>query len=212
MPIFWSTKALNYFQLPSSQGFLPSAASVVRALSPLLTPAFVAANSMTQRAYKIRQNYNQEQQAQSPIEDDYVQLKLGPKELPFMTQVSYNSYLIAVGFQKPIVTFFYAFNFNSLSLLLLKASIVCPPVAFRHKFTKVSERLLPDSLLTFGVFINAHLAQSQQLIWSRCSLLLTKIFRGNFKRYIFSVKWARVSFRSFSVKSIRFGVFFLGQK
>ena len=35
---------------------LPSAATVVRALSPLLTPAFAAANNMALRASKMRQD------------------------------------------------------------------------------------------------------------------------------------------------------------
>ena len=60
---------------------LPSAASVVRALSPLLTPAFMAANNMAQKAAK-KEVKNEEAEVQPPPQP------MEAKDVPILTQVN----------------------------------------------------------------------------------------------------------------------------
>ena len=60
---------------------LPSAASVVRALSPLLTPAFMAANNMAQKAAK-KEVKNEEAEVQPPPQP------MEAKDVPILSQVN----------------------------------------------------------------------------------------------------------------------------
>ena len=72
-------------------GLLPSANSVIRALSPLLTPAFVAANNMSQKVLKAKEAVQGVETQQVVMEEEYVH-KISPQELPMMSQVCKNNF------------------------------------------------------------------------------------------------------------------------
>ena len=72
-------------------GLLPSAASVVRALSPLLSPAFQAANNMSQKVLKAKEAVHGglHESDQVVVEEEPAVHKISPKDLPMMTQVNH---------------------------------------------------------------------------------------------------------------------------
>lgn len=71
-------------------GLLPSPASVIRALSPMLTPAFMAANNMAQKAHRMSRHPVETMTPKVPVQESAQ--KLGPRELPMMTQVSRHNF------------------------------------------------------------------------------------------------------------------------
>jgi len=72
-------------------GLLPSAASVVRALSPLLSPAFQAANNMSQKVLKAKEAVHGglHESDQVVVEEEPAVHKISPKDLPMMTQADF---------------------------------------------------------------------------------------------------------------------------
>ena len=64
---------------------LPSAASVVRALSPLLTPAWMAANNMAQKAAK---NAVKNEEVEIPEQQPPPQ-PMEAKDVPILSQVRF---------------------------------------------------------------------------------------------------------------------------
>ena len=87
-----STPVPFYEEADKRPSLLPSAASVVRALSPLLTPAFMAANNMAQKAAAAKKEVKSEdievvQPPPQPME---------AKDVPIMSQVN-NRILSKIG-------------------------------------------------------------------------------------------------------------------
>ena len=92
-PVDFEAAVADPLKNNSLNGLLPSAASVVRALSPLLTPAFkAAANNMSQKVLKATKEAVQGVEPQQPhvgtvVEEEQVVHKITPEELPMMSQV-----------------------------------------------------------------------------------------------------------------------------
>lgn len=84
-------------QAEKLRGLLPSTSSVVRALSPILTPAFMAANSMAQKA-KLKSPNSSGTESNEHEKNWTTQQEI--TELPGMTQVNYfsfESYIVVLG-------------------------------------------------------------------------------------------------------------------
>ena len=100
-------------------GLLPSAASVVRALSPLLSPAFQAANNMSQKVLKAKEAVHGglHESDQVVVEEEPAVHKISPKDLPMMTQVNYYYQIIQLFFFLEKQKYKCVYSLSSLFLL-----------------------------------------------------------------------------------------------